>query len=226
MSGSLQGGWTVVYAVTPGPFSATLDFGADDLAGLFRGLRGEDTTLMADVEPSVSNPEPVTVPPFGSQPTVDPVAATAAWLTPTKLHMAANGFTLSEDADTAVGRLRVAVLFDALTPANPTRPVVSNIASGWQLDPRLGTNPMPYGGGYLMRFVTTQGAHTSLTGVPSHRGPGAFGFDLDVTGSGTYPTQFVQLTVTSDETAFGWPEDSRKVADQTPRAELPAQPAS
>jgi hypothetical protein len=218
------GGFTITYAVTAGSFSSTLDLGADDLAGLFRGYRAEDTTLMADVEPSVSDPQPVPVAAFGSQPALDPVIANASWLTPTTLRMSASGLRLTDDADTAVGRLRVAVLFDAATPASPSRPVVSNLAPGWQLDPRLGPNPLLYGGGWLMRFVTTQGAHTSLTGTPSHRGPGAFGFDLDVTGSGTYPAQPVQLTVTSDETAFGWPEDSRKIADQTPRADLPAQP--
>jgi hypothetical protein len=225
VSGSLQGGWTVVYPVTPGSFAATLDLGADDLAGLFRGYRGEDTILMADIEPSVSDPEPVAVAAHGAQPALDPVTATASWLSGSKLQVSASGLALTEDADTAVGRLRVAVLFDAATPASPSRPVVSNLAPGWQLDPRLGPNPQLYGGGWLMRFVTTQGAHTSLTGVPSHRGPGAFGFDLDVTGSGSYPAQSVQLTVTSDETAFGWPEESRKIADQTPRADLPVQPA-
>jgi hypothetical protein len=225
VSGSLQSGWTLVYPVAAGPFNATLDLGEDDLAGLFRGLRGEDTVLMADVEPAVSDPEPVSVPAYGSQPALDPVSATASWLSGSKLRVAANGLALADDADTAVGRLRVAVLFDAATPASPTAPAVSNLAPGWQLDPRLGPNPREYASGWLMRFVTTQGAHTSLTGVASHRGPGAFGFDLDVTGSGTFPAQFVQLTVTSDETAFGWPEDSRKIADQTPRAELAAQAA-
>ena len=59
-----------------------------------------------------------------------------------------------------------------------------------------------------MRFVTTQEAHTSLTGVAAHRGPGAFGVDLDARRHGLLRGRAVPIDVTTDETAFGWGEDS------------------
>lgn len=222
-----NGSFSITYTVAPGSFTTTLDLGGDDLDGLFKGYRGEQTFLTADVEPSVSDPEtvPVVAKPESVMP---PVTASASWLTATALRVSADNVRLrSSVKQPAVGRLRVAVLVPADVPAGPTVPTVTNIADGWELDPLfpLVTNPAPYSDGYLMRFVTTQEAHTSITGVASDRGPATFGFDLDVTGSGDYSAGTIQLTVTSDETAFGWPNGDSKAVVQTPQAAMSDPPA-
>lgn len=228
---STGGGFSITYPVTPGPFTTTLDLGDDDLDGLFRGYRGEQTFLMADIEPSVSDPEsvPVAAKPMSAMP---PVTASASWLSWKDLRVSADNVRLrSSVPQPAVGRLRVAALVPTDRPGDPTIPGVSNIATGWELDPLfpLATNPAPYSDGWLVRFVTTQAAHTSMTGVDSDRGPAAFSFDLDVTGSGDYSAGTIQLTVTSDETAFGWPNGDSKAVVQTPQAAMsdppPAPPA-
>jgi hypothetical protein len=158
---------------------------------------------------------------------VEPVSASAAWISYTAARVQTTGVRLTSGPQPSVGRLRVAVTTPTATYANANPPTVSNLAPGWMVDPQL--TPHEAGGGWVMRFVTTQEAHTSLTGVPAHRGPGAFSVDLDQDATGFFrQNDSFRIDVTTDETAFGWGADSSKVdAVRLPAAlgERPAPPA-
>lgn len=216
------GGFSITYPVTPGSFTTTLDLGEDDLAGQFRGYRGDETVLLADVEPSVSDPEPVPVAhlPFSE---LEPVSASAAWTSYTAVRVEATGVRLTTDPQPSVGRLRVTVSIPAATYANANPPAVSDLAPGWMADPSRA--PFEAAGGWVMRFVTGQEAHTSLTGVAAHRGPGAFGVTLTHDSTGFFVPGRFPIDVTTDETAFGWGESSSKVLDQDIRVDLGPRPA-
>lgn len=108
---------------------------------------------------------------------------------------------------------------------NPNPPAISDLAPGWKVDP-LHT-VAHWGGGWSLRFVTEQAAHTSLTGVPAHRGPGAFGVTLTHDSTGYFESDPVKVDVSTDETAFGWDTESTKIdmvhrsADLGPRPPAP-----
>lgn len=217
-----NGSFSITYSVTPGSFTTTLDLGEDDLNGLFKGYRGDETFLLVDVEPSVSDPETVHVAQLG-QAQVEHVVATAEWVSSTNVRVGATGLMLTPDPQPAVGRLRVAVKVPAAVYDNPPSPTYSNLADGWQED---GLHEWEFwGGGWVRRFVTTQGAHTSLTGVAAHRGPGSFSVEFDPGQSGFFEPGQVVIDVTTDETAFGWSEQSRKIPLQQPQATLGPRPA-
>lgn len=217
-----DGTFTLTYPVTPGPFTTTLDLGDDTLEGLFRGYRGDETTLVAAITPSASEPvgAPVAHLAFAE---VEPVSASAAWTSYTAVRVEATGVRLTTDPQPAVGRLRVTVSIPAATYANANPPAVSDLAPGWMADPSRA--PFEAAGGWVMRFVTGQEAHTSLTGVPAHRGPGAFGVTLTHDSTGFFVPGRFPIDVTTDETAFGWGESSSKVLDQAIRVELGPRPA-
>jgi len=210
VAGSFEDGWTLVYPVTAGPFSASLDLGDDTSAGLFCGFRGDATELVVDVSPSaMPHPLPVPVTALGPQPALEPVAAVATWVSATSVRVAATGVRLTADPQPAVGRLRVAMTVPAAVYADPHPPAVSALAAGWEADP-LHT-PHHWGGGWVLRFVTTAGAHTSLTGTAADRGPGDFSVELTHDSTGFFEPGTVPLDITSDETAFGWSAESTKV---------------
>jgi len=217
-----DGTFTLTYPVTPGPFTTTLDLGEDTLEGLFRGYRGDETTLVAAITPSASEPvgAPVAHLAFAE---VEPVSASAAWTSYTAVRVEATGVRLTTDPQPSVGRLRVTVSIPAATYANANPPAVSDLAPGWMADPSRA--PFEAAGGWVMRFVTGQEAHTSLTGVAAHRGPGAFGVTLTHDSTGFFVPGRFPIDVTTDETAFGWGESSSKVLDQAIRVELGPRPA-
>jgi len=100
---------------------------------------------------------------------------------------------------------------------------VSNLAAGWMADPLL--KPYEAGGGWVMRFVTTQSAHTSLTGVIAHRGPGTFSVDLDHDSTGFFKPERFPITVTTDETEFGWDNGGSKIGYPSYGVDLGPRPA-
>jgi hypothetical protein len=216
-----DGTFTLTYPVTPGPFTTTLDLGDDTLEGQFKGYRGDETVLRAAITPSASDPTPVPVTHLGFA-EVEPVSASAAWTSYTAVRVEATGVRLTTGPQPSVGRLRVTVSIPAATYANANPPAVSDLAPGWMADPSRA--PFEAAGGWVMRFVTAQQAHTSLTGVAAHRGPGAFGVTLTHDSTGFFVPGRFPIDVTTDETAFGW-GDSSKVLDQDIRAELGPRPA-
>ena len=218
-----DGSFSITYSVTPGSFTSTLDLGEDDLGGLFKGYRGDETFLLADVEPSVSDPETVHVTHTGLA-EIEPVAASAAWISHTAARVQASGLRLTADAQPSVGRLRVVVTMPTATYANANPPTVSNLAQGWIED--QDHPPFEGAGGWIMRFVTEQAAHTSRTGDPVHLGPGSFSVDLDQDSTGFFrENERVMVDITTDETAFGWGDDNTKIAKRQPYAALGPRPA-
>ncbi|NPC41228.1 hypothetical protein [Nocardioides sp. zg-1230] len=218
-----NGSFSITYPATPGSFTTTLDLGEDHLAGLFKGYRGEQTFLTADVEPSVSDPETVPVAQLPRS-TVETVQGDAVWISYTAVRVTASGLRLTAEPQPSVGRLRLAMTVPSKVYNNPNPPTVSNLAPGWMVDP-LNT-VRHWGGGWTLRFVTTQEAHTSLTGDAAHRGIGAFSVDLDQDSTAFFDEgQRVLVDVTTDETAFGWGEDDFKVNVQQPYVVLGARPA-
>ena len=218
-----DGTFTLTYPVTPGPFTTTLDLGEDTLAGQFRGYRGDETTLRAAISPSASDPLPVLVPHLGFA-SVEAVSASAAWASYTAVRVEASGLRLTGAPQPSVGRLRVAMTVPAAVYNNPNPPAVSDLAPGWMVDPL--NEIRHWGGGWTMRFVTTQEAHTSLTGDAAHRGPGTFGVTLTHDSTGFFEAGRFALDVTTDETAFGWGEDASKVVNQDVRVDLGPRPAA
>lgn len=219
---SPDGSFTLTYPVTPGQFTTTLDLGEDTLEGLFRGYRGDETTLVAAITPSASEPVGALTNHLG-QAEIDPVSATAAWTSHTAVRVEATGLRLTAQAQPSVGRLRLAVTVPTAVYNNPNPPVVSDLAPGWMVDPLNVVRH--WGGGWTLRFVTTQEAHTSLTGVATHRGPGVFGVTLTHDSTGFFESGRFPIDVTSDETAFGWGEDASKIVDQAIRVDLGPRPA-
>lgn len=228
VTGSFNDGWTLVYTVTAGPFSANLDLGGDDLTGLFAGYRGDQTVLLADVAPSgMTGAEPVPVSALGPKPEFEPpLSVSAAWTSSTAVRVETTDVRLSTDPQPSVGRLRVAVKVPTAVYLNPNPPKVSDLAPGWQVDP-LHT-VAHWGGGWSLRFVTTQQAHTSLTGTPEHRGPGGFGVTLTHDDTGYFESDSVKVDFSTDETAFGWNTEVSKIdvvsrsTDLDPRPPTPA----
>ncbi|MGF9759611.1 hypothetical protein AAII07_30895 [Microvirga sp. 0TCS3.31] len=217
------GGFSITYPVTPGSFTTTLDLGEDDLAGLFKGYRGEQTFLLADIEPSVSDPETIPVAQLPRS-TVEPVQAEAAWISYTAVRVAASGLRLTAQPQPSVGRLRIAMTVPTAVYNNPNPPTVSNLAPGWMVDP-LNT-VRHWGGGWTLRFVTTQEAHTSLTADAAHRGVGDFSVDLDHDSTGFFEASRVLVDITTDETGLGWGEDDFKIDVQQPYVVLGPRPAA
>lgn len=219
-----DGSFSVTYTVTPGSFTTTLDLGKDDLDGLFKGYRGDETVLLADVEPSVSDPEPVHVAHTGKA-EIEPVSASAEWISYTAARVQASGLRLTSEAQPSVGRLRVVVTMPTATYANANPPTVSNLAPGWIED--HDHPPFEGAGGWIIRFVTDQAAHTSLTGDPAHRGPATFSVDLDQDDTGFFrENQRVGIDITTDETAFGWDDDNTKIVKREPYVVLGPRPAA
>jgi hypothetical protein len=219
-----NGAFTITYPVTPGSFTTTLDLGEDDLAGLFKGYRGDETVLLADVEPSVSDPEPVPVAHLPFPEIEPPVGVSAAWTSHTAVRVETTDVRLTPDPQPSVGRFRIAITTPTATYANANPPSVSNLAPGWMVDPLL--TPYEAGGGWVLRFVSTQEAHTSLTGVPAHRGPGSFSVDLDQDATGFFrENEAFRIDVSTDETAFGWTDVSSKIEIVRRSADLGARPA-
>jgi hypothetical protein len=224
VTGSFVDGWTLVYPVTAGPFSATLDLGDDTAAGYFCGYRGDYTDLLVDVSPSaMSNPLPVPAAALGPKPEFGHIDASVAWLPAGALRVAATGVQLAAEPAPAVGRLRVAMTVPTAVYNNPNPPIVSNLAPGWQKDD-LHT-PYHWGGGWVLRFVTTEPAHTSLTGAAGDRGPGGFSVDLTHDSTGFFEPGSLPVDFTSDETAFNWDEEGTKVEKRQIPLSLGPRPA-
>jgi hypothetical protein len=216
------GTFTLTFPVTPGAFTTTLDLGDDTLAGEFRGYRGDETALVAAISPTASEPTALMLQPLGNA-EIEPVGASAEWISYTAVRVQASGLRLTADAQPSVGRLRIVLTMPTATYANANPPVVSNLALGWMEDPDHA--PFEAAGGWIMRFVTEQSAHTSLTGAPAHRGPGAFSVDLDQDSTGFFRAERVPIDVTTDETAFGWGDDNTKIAKREPYVVLGPRPA-
>ena len=139
------------------------------------------------------------------------------------VRVTASGLRLTAQPQPSVGRLRIAMTVPTAVYNNPNPPTVSNLAPGWKVDP-LNT-VRHWGGGWTLRFVTTQEAHTSLTGDAAHRGVGDFSVDLDHDSTGFFEPNRVLVDITSDETGFGWGEDDFKVDVQQPYVVLGPRPA-
>ena len=133
--------------VTPGSFTTTLDLGEDDLAGLFRGYRGDETILLADVAPSVSETRARCRWPIWPFAEVEPVSASAAWTSYTAVRVETTDVRLTAEPQPSVGRLRIAVTVPTATYANANPPAVSDLAPGWMVDPLL--TPFEAGGGWV-----------------------------------------------------------------------------
>lgn len=219
---SPSGTFTLTYPVTPGAFTTTLDLGEDTLEGEFRGYRGDETALVAAISPTAAEPTALVLSPLGNA-EIEPVSASAEWISYTAARVQASGLRLTADAQPSVGRLRIVITMPTATYANANPPVVSNLAPGWMADPSVA--PFEGAGGWIMRFVTTQAAHTSLTGVAAHRGVGAFSVDLDHDSTGFFRPERVAVDVTTDETAFGWGDDNTKIAKRQPYVVLGPRPA-
>ena len=224
VTGSFADGWTLVYPVTAGPFSASLDLGDDTSAGLFCGYRGDYTDLIVDAAPSaMPNPLPVPVVALGPKPQFGPIGASVAWLPAGALRVAATGVQLTADPAPAVGRLRVAMTVPTAVYNNPNPPTASNLAPGWQKDDSH--TPYHWGGGWVLRFVTTQAAHTSLSGSAGDRGPSDFSVDLTHDATGFFEPGSLPIDFTSDETAFNWEEEGTKVEKRQIPLSLGPRPA-
>jgi hypothetical protein len=144
------------------------------------------------------------------------------WLSTTEVQVGATGLRLTADAQPSVGRLRIAMTVPAAVYNNPNPPTVTTLAPGWMADPLHTVGH--WGGGWTLRFVTTQEAHTSMTGDEAHRGVGDFSVDLHHDPTGFFQAGPVKVDVTSDETAFGWGEDDYKINLRQPFVELGERP--
>lgn len=232
ITGSLAAGWTLLFNVGPGGFYTALQLGGTTLATLFRGYRGESFTLGATLSatghPSDAKSAPVLA--VGAS----TISSDAAGSVTTSLDdtgtaivgvgLAGTDVGIVPEDHSAVGRLRVAVALDALPGG--VAPVVQSVGAGWEVDDEL---PLPIyeQGEWIVRFVTTQAAHTARNNQPLERGPAGFAFSAEVgtVGSLITPGGVATFYFTTDETDFGWDVNdskARRVIDDAPIPPLPS----
>jgi hypothetical protein len=216
VTGNRDDGWTVLLA-SPGTSAYTaLTFGSTT-ASPWRGFRGEDFVLTAvatsGAQTSDAFPASVSAAPLAR---LAPATASVTGDAATSLTVSMQDVGLLADNTSAIGRLRIAVVLPASATGQP--PSVSNISQGWKVDDVAETYPQRGDGGWIVRFVTTQEAHTARTSSDADRGPASFRFSADLGTVGTEVTSGnVAFYLTSDERAFGWPDDTWKVTERIER---------
>lgn len=229
ITGSRDGGWTVLVPTPDRSLYTALTFGSTE-ASPWLGLRATDFVLTAVATSGAHTSDAFPVPvAYGGLSVLEVPTIGAAWQEQTVLAVSAGDILLDPDDQKAVGRLRVAVRLPTAADGDTTPPsVVEGSHPGWIPDPTYQPQPGTFAGDWVFRFVTTQEAHTATTGVASDRGPGTFTARFDVAGADLVVDReaYVHLDVTSLESEFeGWSAGDSKVEARSARTPMPAPPA-